>query len=408
MLRVLLLALLARASLSENLVVYGSTGTAALTAQATASNNGPALPDHGLLGRLVYSPHDVFGCDTTATSLSTAFSKIIFGAVGESTVVLLERSVVGSDGACSFEDKVKAVQAAGASGAIIFDSVEEEGLVSMHYANPDEVTIPAVFVSAETGQVLLDALQSNPTFKPLTLLSAPPANGWLQTLRFEAISFTSGYLVLFLLTFPVALYNVIKGLKRRRLVELAYGTAVASPELKATLERALPEGTPPLPPSLGEANKSCCMRLHRFLGLVVLAFIYQLLFMEADDASEAGGPAAASRGSPQAARSFGYAMVCNAFLLAAIAVLLERALSCCCRCLCRPCRGSGSGSGSGSGAAEAETTTSATTDSPTVAAKEAAKADSARAATAMEGGNLYVALPPVAVTVKGASLALSD
>ena len=43
-----------------------------------------------------------------------------------------------------------------------------------------------------------------------------------------------------------------------------------------------------------------------------------------------------------------------------------------------------------------------------MAAKEAAKADSARAATAMEGGNLYVALPPVAVTVKGASLALSD
>ena len=77
-----------------------------------------------------YQPHDVFGCDTTATSLSTAFSKIIFGAVGESTVVLLERSVVGSDGACSFEDKVKAVQAAGASGAIIFDSVEEEGLLA--------------------------------------------------------------------------------------------------------------------------------------------------------------------------------------------------------------------------------------------------------------------------------------
>jgi hypothetical protein len=76
-------------------------------------------------------------------------------------IVLMERSDANSPGGCTFEEKIEAVQSAGAVAAVIFDSVQE-GPVSMVFENADHLTIPSAFISYEAGlDLMVKRTQSN-------------------------------------------------------------------------------------------------------------------------------------------------------------------------------------------------------------------------------------------------------
>ena len=63
-------------------------------------------------------------------------------------------------GNCGFTDKVLAAQNAGAVAVIIMNNDPEGGLVNMS-GEDDRITIPALFISFETGSLMLDKLQNN-------------------------------------------------------------------------------------------------------------------------------------------------------------------------------------------------------------------------------------------------------
>jgi subtilisin family serine protease len=73
-------------------------------------------------------------------------------------IALISRSVVGSADACSFDSKVNNAAAAGAIGAVIYDSVPNE-LIGMVLPT---ATLPAIFVTQDAGQTMKQSLASSP------------------------------------------------------------------------------------------------------------------------------------------------------------------------------------------------------------------------------------------------------
>ena len=59
------------------IVVFGSQGSPAMSAEAIMASNGPDLPVDGLLGRLIYLDSDVTGCSGAMSTLNTAMQAIV-------------------------------------------------------------------------------------------------------------------------------------------------------------------------------------------------------------------------------------------------------------------------------------------------------------------------------------------
>lgn len=115
-------------------VLYPSGADVSL--DSTEAKFGPDLAD-GLVGQLVVvSPLD--GCTALAKQNATMPS-----------VALIQR------GTCEFGTKVKNAQTAGFLAVIVFDDIPEE-LITMYSEEPS-ISIPSVFVSQDSGTVLLQA-----------------------------------------------------------------------------------------------------------------------------------------------------------------------------------------------------------------------------------------------------------
>lgn len=249
---------------------------------------------------------------------------------GERPIVLLERSSPSSDlTVCSFEEKVT-------MAAVIFD-YQNEGPIKMLYEHPDGVTVPAVFISHSAGEALLHAMVEQ-NARPLTVLSPPPppAPGSAAA-RFELVSFTTGYALLLLCTLPVALYNAMALLKRRRALESLLRVVTADPQLKAKLEahedlaEHLPFPQPTQHPGFHPGSQGRCFRVHRFLGLALSIYVAQMMLLWA---LEPPNVVAEGDTTVSAAALFGVNEVLSALSVAAFLVLLHRCVMACARFFC--------------------------------------------------------------------------
>mmetsp|Transcript_32685 Transcript_32685/g.59689 ORF Transcript_32685/g.59689 Transcript_32685/m.59689 type:complete len:422 (+) Transcript_32685:88-1353(+) len=329
--------------LSGKIVFFGNQGTPAMSTEAVMASNGPTLPEDGLLGRLVFLDSDVTGCSGTISTLNMAFATMTMSPSGERPIVLLERSFPSEDtSVCSFEDKVTIVQQAGAAAAVIFD-YKSEGPITMIYAHPEGVDIPAVFISHEAGEALLEAMVDQHA-RPLILLRPPPPppleEGGRAAARFELVSFTTGYLLLLLCALPVALHNAVALLKRRQALEALLRAVSTDAHLKAAVEahEDLAEHLPlPSPATLAGVHppgkQGDCLRLHRFLGLALTIYVAQMMLHWV---MEPPGAVAAGDTSAPAAALFGINEVLNALILSALLVLFHRCFGACVRCVCGP------------------------------------------------------------------------
>ena len=312
------------------------------------------------MGRLVYLNSDVTGCSGVATQLNVLLKTARAAEDGLHPIVLLERSVAEDPNACSFEDKVLAVQDAGAMAAVVFDNVDE-GPVQMVYAHPASVDIPAAFVSFQDGMTLLEAMANCHGGEPVALL-APSHNGELAgegaTARFEFVSFTTGYLLLFACLLPVAAVSAARHLKRRQDIEAAYAVVQRDPTMAAQVASQLDPKHLPLPaawdqksgqpPPEAESNdKSSWASVRRFLSLAIMIYVLEMLFVAA--VVDKDGAVAAEDPSVPAAALYGVNCVINALLGAAFVMAVEK----CVRCLC--CCDKNDGNGAETSAAEGGT-----------------------------------------------------
>lgn len=334
-------------SLASTITVYNTGGNSAALIEGVLSAGGPALEDGGIVGRLVVSNPDLFACNGVASSSTTVLHSVFMAPNGVRPIALIERSSpeLADTEQCTFEEKVRAVQSAGAVAAIIFD-YKDEGPLIMSYPHPDEVEIPAVFVSHATGVSLVESLAKSPSVHPITVLTAGFTNGaaaaeaaaW-YSLNAEFLSFSTGYTVLFMLLIPVCIYNMVIAIRRRRKVETIYSKIYANDELKqALLTHLLPGSSAdvrnmdllPLPLPLNQAGRqnTRCLRLHAFLVLVFLCFVYQVIVESM--LFDAGSSSAMGRQDEtrDEAVASGYAMVINAVVMA-LAILGLRILICC-------------------------------------------------------------------------------
>jgi len=295
------------------------------------------------MGRLVYLNSDVTGCSGVATQLNVLLKTARAAEDGLHPIVLLERSVADDANACSFEDKVVAVQDAGAMAAVIFDNVDE-GPVQMVYAHPASVDIPAAFVSFQDGMTLLEAMASSHGGEPIALL-APGHNGELSggaaTARFEFVSFTTGYLLLFACLLPVAAASAARLLKRRQDIEAAYAVVKRDPAMSAQVASQLDPKHLPLPaawdqrsgqppPEVESNDKSSWAPVRRFLSLAITIYVLEMLFVAA--VVDKDGAVAAEDPSVPAAALYGVNCTINALLGAALLMAAEKCVRwlCCC------------------------------------------------------------------------------
>lgn len=79
-------------------------------------------------------------------------------------------------GHCTFVDKARRAQAAGAVGVIVFDndgtsSIHDQPLFAMSGDGTDDVTIPVVFLYATESQVLQKAHETHPELEVCLICS---------------------------------------------------------------------------------------------------------------------------------------------------------------------------------------------------------------------------------------------
>jgi hypothetical protein len=326
--------------------VFGASGAPVYQALAVTSTDGPALPEGGLVGRLVFLNSDVTGCSGVITQLNVQLKAARAAADGLHPIVLLERSEASEPGACSFEDKVLAVQDAGAMAAVVFDNVAE-GPVQMVYADPVDVAIPAAFISYQDGMALLAAMASCHGGEPVSLLapSLDDGNGTpgrAAAARFEVVSFSAGYLLLFACLLPVAAVGAARLVKRRESVEAAFAVVARDPAMAAQVASQLDPKHLPLPlargpqPRAQDADEPGAgggagwASARRFLSLALAIYVVEMLFFAA--VVDADGRVAAEDPSVPAATAFGINCAINALLGAALLTAAHRCVRslCCC------------------------------------------------------------------------------
>lgn len=106
---------------------------------------GPTLPSNGLEGRLLEAKPSIYACSSIWSNLTTGI---------DNPIILVSRS---PDGGCTFEEKVRVVEAAGGVGAVIYD-YENEGLLTMGPDGGSSPSIPSIFVSKASGDSILSEL----------------------------------------------------------------------------------------------------------------------------------------------------------------------------------------------------------------------------------------------------------
>lgn len=184
---------------------------------------GPDLPDDGQEGSVVVA-YPLNGCTQMLSANGT-----------KDAVAVIQR------GGCNFADKVYNAQLAGYIAAIVFDTIEEE-LIAM-YMNGEtlDIKIPSVFVSLDSGALLL---------------AAP--NGTIVNIYTEAAEFPP-YLITFITITAAAIFifSVFMFYRYRALVR------------RATLERNAIVRTVNLPSERYDAAPrgeltQCCICLEDF------------------------------------------------------------------------------------------------------------------------------------------------
>lgn len=260
--------------LSTRLTIFDTTGTAYLMTKGLLGVPGPLLDSAGVVGRLVVADADLFACDTEITTFVMRLETMMMAADGVRPIVIIERSPPGPE-QCTFEDKVMAVQNAGAVGAIIFDYVEE-GPVFMGYEH-DAINIPAIFVSKTSGEALLSVVSNGA--EPIALLAAevPPSQGFASLLQFEFVSFSTGYLLLLLIALPVSVITMASVVRRQRKLEHVYAVLSENKQATETLANILPADLE-LPKSRHEVPWSSCTCTLIFTVLVFAFYLFQMLF----------------------------------------------------------------------------------------------------------------------------------
>jgi hypothetical protein len=351
--------------LASKVTVYDTEGQPAASISGVLSKDGPDIGAMGMVGKMVVSDPDLFACNGQLSTVSTLMRGLFMASEGVRPVALIERSSpdLAESEQCTFEDKVRAVQSAGAAAAIIFDYKREEAVV-MSYPHPEGIDIPAVFISNEAGQALVDAIErTGSSVQPIVhIMSGPQSNGglkesvtawaYINTIQFEYLSFTTGYTLLALCIIPVGLVNMLKALRRRRKVEAVYSFLFHNDQLKTKLmelypnTNELPASIPnifPLPLPLGAGKVTPCMRAHRFLVLVLICFLWQVVCqsMWFDQ-----NPTIAAQETRGDAMSMGYGLVVQSVVMACAIIVLRTLLGCVCGCCsvlcCRRVRSSSS------------------------------------------------------------------
>jgi len=325
--------------LASKVVVFDTEGQPAIAFDGVLGAAGPTIATHGMVGRLVVSKPDVFACNGATTNLVTRLQSLLISNSGMKPVVLMERSSPDLDDAeqCSFEDKVRAVQDAGAAAALIFD-YKDEGPVVMGYPHPEGVTIPAVFISHSAGEVLKEALDEGA--EPVVMLSSSTTEStavtkWLSLVRFEFLSFSTGYVMLFLMLLPVGLVNAIASFRRRRRVEQIYTTVYESAEIKDSVKAALPANTE-FPEPLNRIRRTWCLKIHSFLLIIFIFYLVEVMYYSA--IYEKNVDAVAEEDADDAV-SMGIVMVFCAIMKATAFVAVYTLLSSLCACLQCVCSG---------------------------------------------------------------------
>ncbi|QCE40806.1 thrombospondin type 3 repeat-containing protein [Psychroserpens sp. NJDZ02] len=158
------------AGVSWTKVLGGISGpTTVETIINTVTINSPS----GIAGEYVSNPTTLFGAEITSvisgdlilangtvpfTGSNGVESIIALEGCGPSTVDMTGKIALVRRGACSFTEKVKAAQVAGAIGVIVMDNVDG-ALVNMS-GDDGSIVIPAVFVSKVDGDILEAAVST--------------------------------------------------------------------------------------------------------------------------------------------------------------------------------------------------------------------------------------------------------
>jgi subtilisin family serine protease len=117
----------------------------------------PPLKDEGpITEELILVDDDVAGVGTTYDACET----IVNDAELTNRIAFLQR------GACTFEEKLRNVEDAGAIAAVVFDN---QGDPIVMAGARDSVNIPAVMIGQADGQLILDELQDEDTIVEVTL-----------------------------------------------------------------------------------------------------------------------------------------------------------------------------------------------------------------------------------------------
>lgn len=260
-------------NLSTRVTIYDTNGQPYLMTEGNLGVSGPSLGPAGVMGRLVIAEGDLFACNSEMTTMVLGQETIMLKTDGVRPIVLMERSPPDID-MCTFEQKVLAVQAAGAAGAIIFDYVEE-GPIVMAYEH-DSVNIPAIIVSKSSGEALL-ALAINGA-EPLILLTPQVMSpGFNSSSQLEFVSFSTGYLLLLLISLPVGAVTMVSAVRRRRKLEHIYTIILKNAQARTMLAALLPADYM-LPKPRHQVPQNFCRILQKFLMLVFVCYLFQMLF----------------------------------------------------------------------------------------------------------------------------------
>lgn len=137
-------------SISGSFSINAPEGLSGTYAATPPADFGPELPPEGFSGDLALA------IDAVSPTLNGC-SEFINPEEVEGKIALLYR------GGCSFIDKVMFAQEAGAIGVLAMNNVIGEENLSAIPGASDDVDIPCIMVSWDTGQLLLDALENEIT-----------------------------------------------------------------------------------------------------------------------------------------------------------------------------------------------------------------------------------------------------
>lgn len=151
---------------------------------AIGAHFGGTVGDEGLTG-LVSVAVPVDACE-----------RIVPAAGDIGRIVLIRRG--GTEGRnCSFGVKVYHAELAGYIGAIVYDDISEENLVTMEYDGQLEISIPSIFVSLQAGEAITDWVDESGDDGLLAQIV--PELLEMQSFLFTIVTIVAGFSIFFIL-----------------------------------------------------------------------------------------------------------------------------------------------------------------------------------------------------------------